>query len=119
MNTHPEKSNIFSNIPERLSEELFQTLADLHCIQIERIISERHSTPPGCWYDQEWDEWVLLLSGSAGILFEDEQKELKLGSGDYLLIPAGCRHRVEWTDPKERTIWLAIHFGRKSADTYE
>jgi len=32
--------------------------------------------------------------------------------GDYLLIPAHKRHRVEWTKPDIETLWLAIHFNR-------
>ncbi|WP_371679126.1 hypothetical protein [Microvirga sp. KLBC 81] len=52
-----------------------------------------------------------MLSGSAGLLFEDESTPKELKRGDYLLVPAGRRHRVEWTDGTEPTIWLAVHFG--------
>lgn len=33
---------------------------------VERIVSWGHVTPEGQWYDQEKDEWVLLLEGAAG-----------------------------------------------------
>jgi len=26
-----------------------------------------------------------------------------------VVIPARCRHRVEWTDPDQETVWLALH----------
>jgi len=52
---------------------------------------------------------VILLSGGAGLLFEGEQQARQLAPGDHLLIPAGCRHRVEWTDARQKTVWLAVH----------
>ena len=53
---------------------------------------------------------MVLLSGSAGLLFAGETEIRVLRPGDYLLIPAHCRHRVEWTDPVRPTVWLALHF---------
>lgn len=102
--------NIFSALPESLSEELFQTLAESESVRIERIVSHGHGTPEGEWYDQERDEWVLLLTGSAGLLFEGEESPRRLEAGDCVLIPAHCRHRVAWTDSHVRSIWLAVHF---------
>jgi cupin 2 domain-containing protein len=32
-----------------------------------------------------------------------------MGPGDWLEIPARCRHRVAWTDPNQETVWLAVH----------
>ena len=106
----PPKHNLFSSIPATLQEELFQTLAGSDTIRIERIVSEGHTTPPGEWYDQEMDEWVLLISGGATLLFDSDAAPLDLKPGDHVLIPAGCRHRVEWTDPEQKTLWLAVHF---------
>ena len=77
---------------------------------LERLISAGQATPAGQWYDQETHEWVVLLSGSAGLLFEGEPEIRVLRPGDYLLIPAHCRHRVEWTDPEKKTVWLALHY---------
>lgn len=105
----PAKNNIFSPIPDSSSGEKFETLLESHGIKIERIISTGQATPPGEWYDQPDDEWVLLLSGSAGLLIEGDSEPLTLQSGDYLLLPARCRHRVEWTNSKEPTVWLACH----------
>jgi cupin 2 domain-containing protein len=53
---------------------------------------------------------VLLLAGAVGLLFEDEPTLRELKAGDYLLIPAGQRHRVEWTDAMQPTVWLAVHY---------
>ena len=64
---------------------------------------------PGNGINQDWDEWVVLLKGGAGILFEGDRVPIALKPGDYIHIPAHKKHRVEWTDPHEKTIWLAIH----------
>jgi cupin 2 domain-containing protein len=102
------KSSLFEGIPGELPEELIEVLAERSHVRIERIVSDGHSSPENFWYDQEDDEWVLLVSGSARLAFDDETIELK--SGDHLLIPAHKRHRVEATSEAERTIWLAVHF---------
>ncbi|MDD5285692.1 MAG: cupin domain-containing protein [Desulfuromonadaceae bacterium] len=104
-------NNLFDGIPATLPEEIFQTLAERGNIRIERIVSEGHTTPEGEWYDQSWDEWVILLTGSAGLLFDGEPLPRTMNGGDYVMIPSGCRHRVEWTDPDLKTVWLAVHFG--------
>jgi cupin 2 domain-containing protein len=108
---HQKIQNLFDNIPAPLPQELFQTLAEKGKVRIERIVSEGHSTTKGEWYCQAWDEWVILLSGSAGLLFEGDIAPRILKPGDYLLIPAGCCHRVEWTEPDIKSVWLAVHFG--------
>ena len=106
--------NLFNGIPSALQEEFIQILAESGTARIERIVSEGHETPPGEWYDQEWDEWVLLVSGGATLQFDGDAAPLVLGPGDHVMIPAGCRHRVERTDPGQKTIWLAVHFGECS-----
>lgn len=105
----PTVRNIYGEIPPTLPAELIQTLAEVDNVRIERIISAGQATATGAWYDQAWDEWVILLSGSAGLLFEGELQARQLAPGDHLLIPAGCRHRVEWTDARQKTVWLAVH----------
>jgi cupin 2 domain-containing protein len=102
--------NIFSNIPAHFPDELFEPVLKQGGIEIERIVSKGHATPEGQWYDQDWDEWVLLLQGQATLIFACERKPVLLKPGDYLLIPAHRHHRVEWTDPAVETIWLAIHW---------
>jgi len=106
----PLTDNLFNDIPSVLQEEFFQILAESETIRIERIVSDGHATPPGEWYDQEWNEWVLLLSGGATLKFDGDADPLVLKPGDHVMIPAGCRHRVERTDSRQKTVWLAVHF---------
>lgn len=102
--------NLFSGLPEgRLSDEVYRTLFDQDGVRIERIVSTGQSSPPGFWYDQEYRECVLLLAGAARLRFGDETGERTLKPGDFLVIPPHRRHRVEWTDPDQTTVWLAIH----------
>lgn len=107
----PQTDNLFNDIPPTLKEELFQTLAESGSIRIERIVSDGHATPQGEWYDQEWAEWVLLVSGGATLLFDDGSAPLILKPGDHVMIPANCLHRVERTDTAQKTVWVAVHFG--------
>src|SRR5687768_18544676 len=102
-------ANIFSEIPSTLPVELVQTLLTTVNCRIERIVSLGHASPPGFWYDQEQNEWVLLLKGAAKLRFENDLIEMKLG--DFMKIPAHRKHRVEWTPPDEPTIWLAVFYG--------
>jgi cupin 2 domain-containing protein len=105
----PAAGNLFTNVLERLAEEEITTLAALPGTRIERIVSTGQASPLGFWYDQKQAEWVVLLSGSAGLLFEGEAAPRILHPGDYVEIPAHTRHRVEWTDQKKPTVWLAVH----------
>jgi cupin 2 domain-containing protein len=106
---NPVNSNISKNIPDQLPEELIECIFKRDNIQIERIISKGHITPAEQWYDQDGDEWVMLIQGQAIILYEKDHQTFHLNAGDYLLIPAHTRHRVEWTTPGLHTIWLAVH----------
>lgn len=106
-------SNLFAPLPNAISsipDEVFEALVQTEHFTLERIVSAGQATPPGEWYDQETHEWVILLSGRAGLLFEQETEVHELQPGDYVLIPAHCRHRVEWTDPTQQTVWLALHY---------
>jgi cupin 2 domain-containing protein len=101
-------ANLFAGIAARLPQEQIDTLVASPSVRIERIASGGHASPKGFWYDQEWDEWVTVLQGSAGLLLEGEAASRTLRAGDHLLIPARTRHRVAWTEAD--TIWLAVHF---------
>ncbi len=106
-----ESGNLFADIPASVSAELFTTLLARPGLRVERIVSRGQTTQPGQWYDQDWDEWVLLLSGGARLCIEGRPQAHILKPGDYVLLPAHCRHRVEWTDPQVETVWLALHIG--------
>ena len=104
--------NVFEGIPTDLPEELIETLATLDGVRIERIVSRGHSSPEGSWYDQDTDEWVIVLTGAAKLLFDGDDEPKQLKPGDYVHIPAHRKHRVEWTDPTTDTVWLAVHVKR-------
>ena len=109
--------NLFDNIPEELPEELINVLTENENVKIERIVSAGHASPEGFWYDQEENEWVLLVSGSAVLSIERESgaEKIELKPGDHLLLPAHQRHRVESTSQTEKTIWLAVYFSPPAA----
>jgi cupin 2 domain-containing protein len=92
--------------PQEFLEELVRGAA----FRVERIRSIGHTSPPGFWYEQATAEWVVLLSGAAEIRFEDEAAPRRLVPGDWINIAARRRHRVDWTDPSQPSVWLAIHY---------
>lgn len=102
--------NLFDNLPRRADAELYMDLLSRPGVRIERIVSTGQATPPDKPYQQEHDEWVLLVVGSAGLWIEGEG-ERDLRPGDHVLIPAGRAHRVTWTATDEPTVWLAVHLG--------
>jgi cupin 2 domain-containing protein len=103
-------NNIFKNIPAALPEELIDIISSKNNVKIERIVSRGHSSPDTFWYDQQQDEYVILLKGKAGLLFQDRADVVVLEPGDYINIPAHVKHRVEWTSRDEETVWLAVHY---------
>jgi cupin 2 domain-containing protein len=104
------KNNFFGNIPTKLDNELFEEILAGNTFKMERIVSRGHASPEGFWYDQEENEWVILLQGSAGLYFAGKEELVVLHCGDYVLIPRHLRHRVEWTDPHQETVWLAVYY---------
>ncbi len=101
--------NIFANMPPQSTEEVLDVLLQRPGVRIERIVSTGQCSPDGFWYDQEWHEWVLVLSGHGVVELEDGER-VRLRKGDHLFIPAHCKHRVAETAEKEPTVWLAVHF---------
>jgi len=105
--------NLFRDLPPRLAEELFTTLAAGDGARIERILSPPGQIEPGSWYDQEWDEWVMVVRGGATLEIGGAPgpvELVELGPGDHVVLPAHQRHRVASTIPGEPTLWLAVHF---------
>ena len=103
------KQNLFTNSPKEIPDEIFETLAENKNIKIEKIISKGHSSPESFWYDQEENEWVILLKGKAKLRFENNTTT-ELLPGDFVNIPKHVKHRVDWTDPEIETIWLAVFY---------
>ncbi len=103
-------NNLFAEVAAgNLAEEVITEILARPGMRIKRIVSTGQASPPGFWYDQPWDEWVAVLSGAARLRFENEPEDRHLGPGDHVFIPAHARHRVDWTNAKPPTIWLAVH----------
>jgi cupin 2 domain-containing protein len=102
-------TNLFDDLPRQSDRELLTELLRRKGVRIERIVSTGQSTPVDKPYSQDYDEWVLLVSGSAGLWLEGEG-EHELKPGDYVLIPSHRPHRVTWTAKDEPTVWLAVSF---------
>ena len=111
-------SNLFTALASIADQEIFDELLRDKNIRIERIVSKGHTSPEKGWYDQDENEWVLVLEGAGTILFAEDNRQVTLRKGDFIHIPAHARHRVSWTKPDEQTIWLAVHYlpEKRSAD---
>ncbi len=94
--------------PPAPGAESFSTLMASSAARVERIVSLGAASPDGHWYDQDSDEFVLLVQGEAVLGFEGGG-ERRMRAGDWAVLPAHCRHRVAWTAPERETIWLAVH----------
>lgn len=102
------KKNVFENIIIDKSKEQFFELLKNDNIKIEKIVSNGQSSPINFWYEQEKNEFVLILKGNA--IIEYESSELTLEEGDYINITAFTKHRVKYTNKQKPTIWLAVFY---------
>jgi cupin 2 domain-containing protein len=103
-------SNLFTSLPTDLPKELTEVLAESKSVRIERIVSTGHVSPEGFWFDQDENEWIVVLKGRAKLLFEGDDEPLEMKPGDFVNIAAHKRHRVEWTTDEETTVWLAVFY---------
>lgn len=102
--------NLLRDLPDARAAEITETLLQAASVRIERIVSHGQASPEGFWYDQDEAEWVVVMAGAARLRFADEAEAQTLGPGDHVHIPAHRRHRVEWTDAAQPTIWLAVFY---------
>ncbi len=100
--------NIFDDIKVGNDKEEFIDILKNENIRIERIVSNGQKSQEDFWYDQDENEFVILLEGEAILEFED--KEVKLSKGDYCDIKAHIKHRVKYTSLEKPTIWLAVFY---------
>jgi len=105
------QNNFFSNIPPKMTGEIVEDILTTGSVRIERIISHGDSLPENFWYDQDENEWVIVLQGQAKLLIDGEIEPVTLDSGDYINIPKHVKHQVIWTTPKIATIWLGVFYG--------
>lgn len=104
-----ETGNLFAMAhPLRADVETMEQLLGGPAVRIERIVSTGQRTAVGEWFDQEWDEWVALLGGAARLTLDDGTK-IRMQPGDWILLPAHQRHRVEETSTSPPCVWIAVH----------
>ena len=103
-----EKYNIFEQIIVDKNEENFFEIFKNEIIKIEKIVSNGQISPENFWYEQEQNEFVLVLEGYAILEFENREVELK--KGDCLNIKAMEKHRVKFTSLDEPTVWFAVFY---------
>lgn len=102
--------NIFADLPKSPGQEQVVNLFENDAVKVERIVSQSYSSPAGFWYDQDEDEWVIVLRGRAALEFEGV-KVVEMSAGDHVTIPSHVKHRIERTAPD--TIWLAVRGNTK------
>jgi len=103
-------NNIFKNIPQHFPSEICDDLISGKAFSLKRIVSQGHTSPEKGWYDQDNDEWVILRSGKATVLFAENNRTVELVTGDYLHIKAHQQHKVTFTDPQTPSVWLCLFF---------
>ena len=103
------RGSLLSDLTVPAADERFDRLLDRPGVRIERIVSTGQASPPDFWYDQDDDEFVVLLTGAAKLRFEEDARVFDLAPGDWVEIPARTRHRVDYTQAEPATVWLAVH----------
>ncbi|WKE64770.1 cupin domain-containing protein [Gallaecimonas kandeliae] len=101
--------NLLNPLPDAFEGEVFDDLLSRPGLRLERIVSHGQGSPEGFWYEQQQHEWVLVLEGEAELGFEGGEA-VHLAKGCCQLLPAGVKHRVNWTAPDRPTVWLALFF---------
>lgn len=101
--------NVFSGTSKSSKEEQLEQILSSSEVRIEIILSPRgYSAPSGEWFDQNENEFVIVLKGEAELLFEDGNQKVKMKRGDYINIPAHVRHCVERV--QHDTYWLEVFY---------
>ncbi|MCB1648452.1 MAG: cupin domain-containing protein [Pseudomonadales bacterium] len=107
-----EKSNLLQGLPDAGQAEQFEPLLNAQGVLIERITSRGQCSAAQDWYQSPRAEWVMLVCGRARLMWEDGSL-LEMAAGDHVTIPANARHRVDWTDPDQDSVWLAVHLPQR------
>lgn len=86
--------------------ELVEVITETSGGRVELIVSSGQVSPPGFIYEQDEDEWVMVLQGNA--ILEAKGKLHELGAGDSIFLPKRTKHRVVFTSTKPVCLWLAV-----------
>lgn len=108
-----ETNNIYTHLPPAQKTEVSEKIISNSGVKIERITSLGQATLPGKWLESKRNEWVILLKGKAKLRLRSHENIIHMEPGDHIYIPAGIKHRVEWTDPGQKSVWVAVMFGDK------
>lgn len=95
-------NNIYHSREPDENSETFVTVFQNNSLKIESIRSWLKT--PGEVYDQEHDEWVLLVRGEAYLQINEQI--LHLSAGDYCFIPKRTQHQVLSTS--NDALWLGV-----------
>ena len=109
-----DAGSLLAGLPDAAADEQADALLARSGVRLLRIVSTGQATPDGDWYDQDEDEWVVVIAGSAELLVEGEAAPRTLGPGGWIYLPAHCRHRVVATNAATPTVWLALHLAPAS-----
>jgi cupin 2 domain-containing protein len=94
--------SIFDKLPPK-DGEIFEILYKQKDIEITHILSS--SNLDDHLYNQNKDEFVILLEG--GALLEMDGKEVDLKKGEYIFIKAHTKHKILRCENGSH--WLAIY----------
>ncbi|HSA30826.1 MAG TPA: cupin domain-containing protein [Candidatus Omnitrophota bacterium] len=114
MAKRPDPKNFYSKAPDPKDGEVFELLTEGAAFKVERIVSRGQATERGRWLKEPADEWVMVLKGEGRLKVKGRARPVVLKPGDHFFIPAGTSHRVEWTAPRAKTLWLAVTEKRKN-----
>jgi len=113
-------TNLLKDLPSAIKDEVFEDIVKGDAVRIERIVSQGQCSPDEHWYDQEQNEWVLILEGHAKLILQLNQSNanhsnnseqiVELKAGDHINIKAHQKHKVLWTCPNQTTVWLAVFY---------
>ena len=85
--------------------EIVEPLSSTPGFRVEQILSGRLTGPVR--YQQDHDEWVVVLAG--GAVLEVDGDQVTLSAGEWVMLTNGVPHVLVSTQPG--TSWLAVRGG--------
>jgi len=103
--------NLFSPVAQADAAETVDVLLARPGLRLERIVSFWPGKPAGFLVRPAGSRVGAVAEGAALLRFADEAEPRRLMPGDFVEIAPHRRHRVDWTDPEQPTLWLAVFYG--------